>query len=597
MFRFAVFVGEELEISSLAERLEASSLNWLAVYAGPRVRVLCRGIRARSNEVYALAGGAGIILGKLFETGRTGEPHRHAPLAIEANESRAICASAGRRLISHYWGRYVAVLCPDCLHGATCIVRSPGVALPCLRLRVGNAFVYVSSMEDGAQVLNHPPTVNWDYVAAWLSARVNGHATMLREVEQLLAGECEVIHDGLATRELYWNPLEIARKQSVRDVTAAIAHLREAVRAAVRAWASCYDRILLALSGGLDSSIVAACLRDAPMRPSVTCFNHYVPGPASDEREFAQAAADAAGLPLLILPRDPQTDLRPIARVQRVAKLWNLIHSAELGGTEFELASSTRADAIMTGEGGDQVFFQARGALAAGDYLRRRGMRPGFFKVAFDGARMDGESLWRVLGQALRAQLPGQAWSPERDAGGTRTLLSSDALESVRRGRLTGHPWLTSSVGAPSGARWHAAMLLAERPYYDPLWPDANLPDPIAPLLSQPVIEAALCPTYLHIDTGWDRSVARRAFERELPEAIVARRAKGDFEDHARSMRLHNLDFMREILFGGALVRHQIIDRTRLSAALSRGPSASESENLELYDCLSAEVLVRPWIA
>ena len=599
MFRFAAFVGEsDSELSRLSDRLCASASDWRTVFSTRGLRVVCRGTRAGSSEVYHLHGSAGVVVGKLFETAAAlGEPHRHAPLTLDAAESLAILESGGRRLISHYWGRYVAVL-RDPAGRRTWTIRSPGGALPCLRLRVGSAHVYVSSMEDGALLLGRPPTINWDYVIAWLAARVNGRETTLREVSQVLGGECETVRDGRATREIYWNPLHVRKKTRIESVSMAVHAMHETVRSAIHAWASCYDEIALALSGGLDSSIIAACLQDAPSRPRVTCFHHYIAGPDSDERLFAKAVADSTGLPLIALRRERGTDLRAMLQVRKRATLWNLIHHAELGAKEAEFAASRHATAHFTGEGGDQVFFPTRAILAAADCLRWHGLSSHWLTVALDAARVDGESLWYVLARSLLELLPGCAWSPRKDIGHCRTLLTPQTIEAVRRSGLADHPWFSDPRGAGSGTRWHASMLTTERPFYDLLLPDAGLPDPVTPLMSQPVMELALLIlSELHVHSGWDRAIARLAFEHDLPELVIARRAKGGFEEHAREMLFENLDFAKYLLFDGFLVRRGIVDLGHLTRTLSRAPTVSATGNIEIYDCLSVEASLRCWTA
>jgi len=595
VFRFAAFVDEsERELSRHSERLCASGPGWRTVYSASGIRVLCRGTRPGSSEVYRLHGGTGVIVGKLFVTARVlGQPHRHAPLTFEESETSSITASAGRRLISHYWGRYVAVL-RDHATKRTWTIRSPGGALPCLRLRLGTTYAYVSCIEDGLLLFDRPPTINWDYIAAWLAVRVNGRETALQEVSQLLSGECETVHDHSATREIYWNPLRTPKARRIRSLSAAVHALREAVRAAVHAWVSCYDddwNILLSLSGGLDSSIIAACLRDAPSQPRVTCYHHYIEGPDSDEREFAQAVADSLGLPLVTLRRDPATNLRSMLRVRKRATLWNLIHQAELGDKEAEIAVACGATANFTGEGGDQTLFQARATFAAAQCLRLHGPSTHWLTVLLDAARIDGESLWYVLARCLIDLVPGCAWSPRRDVGRHRTLLTPEALDGVRRKRLTNHPWFAGAWCAGSGARWHAAMMSTERPFYDLLLPpDATVPDPVAALMDQPVVEVARAIIEeLHIHAGWDRAVARLAFAHDLPESVIARRAKGGFEEHARDMLFANASFASELLGNGQLVRRGIVDGKKIGQVLSPAPTIVGTENLEIYDYLSTE--------
>lgn len=66
--------------------------------------------------------------------------------------------------------------------------------------------------------------------------------------------------------------------------------------ASVRAWASIDTSILLELSGGLDSSIVAACLCDC--EADITCYNLVTPVPGVDERHYASLMASQLAVPL-----------------------------------------------------------------------------------------------------------------------------------------------------------------------------------------------------------------------------------------------------------------------------------------------------------
>lgn len=595
MFRYVAFVGgdSDSDLSRLADRLFAPTHGWHTVLSCGGLRVLCKDVRPGSSEVYRLDNDAGVILGKLFETAPLGEPHRHTPLKLDEIKSRAILRSAGRHLIEHHWGRYVAFL-RDPSSSSISVIRDPSGALPCLRIRVRETYVYASSMEDASLLLGQPPTINWEYVAAWLSARVSCRETGLREVQQVLGGECETVLDGHATREIYWHPFSIAESRRIEAVPAAVDALRETVRACVHAWASCYDGILHALSGGLDSSIVAICLKSAPSRPRVTCFSRYSVGPASDEREYAQAVADRCGFPLLTLEDGASTDLRPMLGVRKAATLWNLAHHTQCSREEAELAVNHGASALFTGEGGDQAFYQVRAAFAAADCLRWRHWRH-WFAVALDAARMDHQSLWRVLYEALRAQLPGGAWSPQREIGKFRALLTPEALATARRSSFVLHPWFSSQRSAPNGTRWHAAMMMLERPFYDPFLTEAH--EPVAPLMAQPVVELCLrIPSWVHIYSGWDRCIARLAFADELPEAIIGRRAKGGFEQRSWRVLQHNASFVRKMLCDGLLVEHGVLDRRKVADLFSDAPSTVRSGSLELYDCLSVEAWLRSWV-
>src|SRR5699024_9489668 len=97
---------------------------------------------------------------------------------------------------------------------------------------------------------------------------------------QLYLRECD------STIEEIWTPWTFVTPQHRhRERRAAQAALRRAVTSTVSCWAETDKSLLLELSGGLDSSIIAACLRGAPAH--VACCNLVTPVPGADERQYA----------------------------------------------------------------------------------------------------------------------------------------------------------------------------------------------------------------------------------------------------------------------------------------------------------------------
>jgi len=117
------------------------------------------------------------------------------------------------------------------------------------------------------------------------------------------------------------------------------------------------------------------------------------------------------------------------------------------------------------------------------------------------------------------------------------------------------------------------------------------------PLTSQPLVELCLrIPTYVLIQSGRDRALARRSFERDLPTEIVRRQAKGRADQHMRNILDANLDFVRELLLDGLLVRHGFLNRAALELYLRRECSPADfqySEILQEHAC--TEAWLRSW--
>lgn len=596
MFRYIGFVwdadhaaaGEQAGL--LVKRLQASGTEWQFAVNLPGVAVLYTNTTS-PNRSYELQN-AGVVLGKLFARSGAGASTA-APASFTAQESKKILASGGVHLIQQYWGRYVAFL-HDTQSRTTHIVRDPTGGLPCFSMSIDGVEIYCSWLEDAAR-LGLPFSTNWDYLAAHLCCqRLELNFTGLNEVTRVLGGECVTHRNGNKSRTFHWNPLRVADSNPIESPLEAVTALRRATLDSVHAWASSYQSIVHTLSGGLDSSIVLACLKDAPTRPHITCVNYHSPGAAGDERAFARLAAQRAGFELLERERDIAISFDPLRHMPRSAVPSIYRYYLENSRQECELARERQATALFSGEGGDQLFYQSRAGFGAGDYLFRRGRVRGLgselFRIALDGARLERVSVWDVLARALSHAWLGRRWSYATEIGQFTKLMHQEAIDAVKQDPRWVHPHFQAAGRTPSGKRWHAfPLLFPAHDYYDPLGMLENA-ERVAPLYSQPVLEICLrIPVDVLTTGGWDRAIARRAFQRDLPNEIATRRGKGIPDEYVKIVLERNLDFVREMLLEGQLVRQRFIDRTKLEAVLSGDPTRTESGGTEIYDYLNAE--------
>jgi asparagine synthase (glutamine-hydrolysing) len=600
VFRYVAFVWNDQDAAAresartLLQRHSAPEQDWRVALRGRGVEVRYATAGSSACVAYLLAEGGGVVLGNLFARSQEGVSTAAPPALAEA-DSRAMLDTNGRHLIESFWGRYVAFL-HDAEAPATWVVRDPSGGLPCYLVRCRGVDLYFSWIDDIVALLDAPLEVNWAYLIATVCfLREHSQGTALREVTQVLAGECVETRPGASKRFFYWDPLQFANTEAIEDLGEAVAAMRQCVRDVVHAWASCYRHVLLSLSGGLDSSIVLACLKDAPSRPQVTCFHYYPLGADLDERAFARAAAAKAGLGLIERPRDSAFSLQPLQTIHRAPEPTNYPYFLEHSRLDAQLAAEQGAAAVVIGYGGDQLFYQERGHWAPGDFLHRRGPRPGLLRVALDAAQMDQLSVWRVLREAASGYLVHQRWSVLQEAGRMRPLLVPAAIEEARRSAGFLHPLLRHPRGAPSGKLWHAHQISQPFDFYDPLGREDDA-ERISPLISQPLMELCLrIPTYVLTHGGWDRAVARRAFYHDLPPEIRNRRHKGGIEEHLRLTLEHNRALLRELLLDGALVREGIVDRARLAEALSGRATRLAAGSGELLEYAGIEAWLRRW--
>jgi asparagine synthase (glutamine-hydrolysing) len=99
-------------------------------------------------------------------------------------------------------------------------------------------------------------------------------------------------------QEMAWSPWDHVEPALV-PVEEKAERLERIVRQSVQGWAAAAGRVVLGVSGGLDSSIVAACLA-GPSR-ATTCVTLFTRDPAGDERDYARILCASLGLRLVEL--------------------------------------------------------------------------------------------------------------------------------------------------------------------------------------------------------------------------------------------------------------------------------------------------------
>jgi asparagine synthase (glutamine-hydrolysing) len=583
-------------VRSMAERLEREPEPWSCAMEANGVTIFHAGRKAGASDACLLPHGSGAVLGKIF-TRDIEAPESAATVTFDEAESSRIAASGGRRLLERYWGRYVAVV-RNAVTDEVWVLRDPSGGFPCWYTSHAGVGVVCSDVED-CRALEIPAfTVNWNYVTGLVAhAGLQVRDTALNEVSEVQAGERLRFSRGCLQRSMEWNPIEIAHNAPLESADEAVAALRATTSGCIHAWAACYDGILHNLSGGLDSSIVLSCLKTAPTHPRVTCLNYFTTGPNEDERHYARLMAQRAGVELVERELDPHT-----VRLERLLQLrcsprpWFYMYELQHGSFEADLAARHGATGFFSGSGGDSVFYQARADLAVTDYLFSHGFDRGLLLTAMDAARVARKSIWSLLWQAIRSRVFEPEWDPIAMAKPlTRTIVSSEVIEVAKRNKRLTHPWLTPELtrGVSPGILWHVMSLSMPPSYYSSFVRSGYL-ERTLPLLSQPLVELCLrIPTYVLIRSGRDRALARRAFADDLPAEILRRYAKGRADQHSRNILDANLEFVRELLLDGILVRRGLLNRENLELYLTRDRSPADFQYNEI---LQEHVCTEAWL-
>lgn len=598
MFRYIALAWQRAVpgSSEAAEELIATLQTrraWQQDLRHPRIAVFSTG-SAPGNHAYPLHQERGVVLGRLFL--------REQPLASRERiadrltASAEVAATGGKALLENYWGRYVAFF--EATNGDVQVLRDPSASLPCFALCHRGVTIVFSWLEDVLHQLPQipAPAVSRQGLATFLAmGHLSGRGSALQGVRQVLAGERVCIdHVGDPAGDALWDASSFARQSVARDSDNHAAALREVVGSCVQAWSYCYDSILMRLSGGVDSSIVASCLALGRTPARVTCLNYHSPGADSDEREFARLAAASARLELIECERDASFRLERIFDVARTP-IPNHYVGRLTSRSNVATADLVGATAMFTGAGGDQLFFEIPQWWPAADYLRDRGLDRGLVGAALDAARLGRVSVWSALRFALADRF--RSKPPPVDLHPARTLVSKEVFDTAARPAGFVHPVLLSPSALPIGKLAQVQQLAYAPSYYDPFARE-RAPESVNPLLSQPIMELCLrLPTYILTKGGRGRALARDAFRSEIPDAIFRRRSKGGMGQHFDVLLAANLDFARQILLDGELVRLGLLDRTAVEMALSGRDAGQKTSSGEVHLAIGAEAWLQRVLA
>lgn len=488
-----------------------------------------------------------------------------------------------RQLLKSAWGGYVALF-PGGPAAAPAVLRDPSGAVEVYAWRRAGAWVLASDIEPLPRRLwPDQIAIDWNGVLGALSQPLSALArTPLRGVQAVAPGALLILGDAPAS-ELLWRAGE---QLAPREDAGAAEALAQTVADVVRRMTAGRRRLLIEVSGGLDSAIVAAAWAQAA-DPGVQAYglNYYGDRREGDERALACALCDHLDLPLAARAKP----LRP----WRLEELEGLAAGPRPSFSALDphrdrntaaLARLVGAEAILTGGGGDAAFFQSPTADVIADYLRAKGATRAFDPIVQDTARWLGRSIWSVVWEAWRKPAPAPRLAVAR-------FLHRDAAAVS----LPPHPWLDTLGAAPPGKRRQVSALVAAHEALAPNRRSEAAPV-LHPLLAQPVLELCLAiPTWMHVAGGVDRGLARRAFAAQLPASLVERRSKGSLTSFYARLAALSADVLRPFLLDGALARAGLLDRCAVEAALTPEGLIRTADGAILLRVAAVEAWVRRW--
>ncbi|WP_267432941.1 asparagine synthetase B family protein [Sphingomonas sp. GM_Shp_1] len=518
------------------------------------------------------------IVGSLFRRGEA------TPLTEATLRAPAGTGSAASELTRNHWGDYVAF---GTLSDGRYALRAPFGSLPCYWHDARDHVVVASSVRLLGAFGASAPAVDWHALGHFLAATdLRNGRTCLRGVEELGGGQAIQISDRGIRLERYWSPWSWAdRAQAFQGRDAAAEAVARAIDTAVVSRLPIDVPAILLLSGGLDSSVVAAALASSGRR--FTCLTMVVADAQGDERDHARAVARHLDVPLVEVVRDP----RQVNLTHPLARGLPRPTGAQFRQATFaaadDLARETSSALVIDGGGGDNMFCSLQSVAPVVDALLGIGRESRPLATAAAIARMAQVSLAAVLARAgvrLATRRAAYRWPVDH------SFLDPGIVDGLD----PSHPWLDVPRGTPPGKAAQVGLLLAAMAVADGLDPDRH-PALLSPLVSQPIAEAALrVPSWMWFEEGRNRVLVRQAYAARLPAAVVGRRSKGTPTGFLARLVEREADQLRPFLLDGCLAVHGVIDRAAVEAALAPGP-ARDLRFARLLQLADAEAWARSW--
>jgi asparagine synthase (glutamine-hydrolysing) len=529
------------------------------------------------EEILVLPSGRGVVFGRLFT--RAARPERVRTAAGLGDPSDVL-----EKLSRSYWGRYLAVLVDPA--GGMVAARDPSGNLPAFRIRREPMDLLFSDVGQAAALGLVSPRIDWSYLARHIAfGGARSAATGLVGVAEILPGDALAAPaKGAMSTRPFWRPNRVIEAAPRLEASAWAERLLAEIEGSVAALAAAEGPIIVELSGGLDSSIVALALRE---RVAAFAVNVTTIGPEGDERRYARQVARAAGLPLTELVLDAgdiDFSAPPLARLARPGRP-TVLQSVDAAFQQQ--GRQHRASAFFNGAGGDSVLGYFISAAPVVDRFRAQGLSPGVMTTIMDVASLTGANAWTVARLALkiglRRQDPPRSPDLEHLAPAWRQVASPH------------HPWQDGLAALPPGKRRHVQAVLGVHAHMD--GHDRSVAATVvSPHMAQPVLELALAiPTWLSVAGGRDRAIARRAFAALLPPDVLNRRSKGRINSFVAAAYEANRDRIGPMLAEGLLAREGLLDLDGVAATLRKPVEMTQARFMSILRLVDAELWARSW--
>jgi asparagine synthase (glutamine-hydrolysing) len=346
--------------------------------------------------------------------------------------------------------------------------------------------------------------------------------------------------------------------------------------------------IALLLSGGLDSSSIAAHTPKAKVNARMQAFTYTVPGYQNDERRLAEIVARQNGLELQGIEVSPAQFPDILSKV-----VWHMEdpprHGQVIARWQLLQAASQNARIVLEGQGADEMLGgypeRYRGCHLQSEKARMTPgnswqMWPRFLNAYFGLGTRELRSLRKLLAlPAAPHRIPGRGIL-NAEMAATRGKPVECRLPSHFSGALTNQLW-----------RDHSRLCLPYLLHFGDALSMAHAVESRLPFLDHRLVEFIFAlPCDDKIRGRTTKHILRRAFKDKLPPSIKNNRSKIGFSTPLVSWIKTNLqNEIRPRLLSRQTRERGIFDEQALKRCCDEFENGENSAAIVLFRCLALE--------
>jgi asparagine synthase (glutamine-hydrolysing) len=472
------------------------------------------------------------------------------------------------------------------------LVRDRLGILPLYYRRDAGGVIFGSEVKAIHAYTGRPPSVDPDSLDAYLTGgSVPSPFTLFAGVSKLEPGHrVEVGESGEPTVHRYWSPPPM-RPRPMSALGSVVDEADHTIRDAVRAALVADVPVGSYLSGGVDSSLIVAIMKQLRGSAPVETFAAGFGSPRYDELVWAKKVSDRLGT------RHHQVNVRAEDFLDLWPRLtWHrdapMSQPADIAVYRLAQAARQRVTVVLSGEGGDELFGgypkyryaglsglarripagprSAVGRLVEARLPRRLARSRIALRAMTAGSEVGQLSTWFApFTEAERRELVGGDPSPDR----LRAVPEGvDDIDRMLRFDL--ESWLPDNL-LERGDRMTMAASLELRP----------------PLLDHRVVEFAFgLPSQMKVRDGVSKWLLKEVAKRYLPDEVVSRRKVGFRVPLDEWFRAGLRESAWDRLTGPDSFVASALDREAVLRLLTRHESGRFSEESRIWTLLSLEI-------